>query len=49
MHSPPGELPFKQVFPDGSGYSASKLLPNAHDGVKRMNSQGKNAYSSSID
>jgi hypothetical protein len=39
----------KRAFPDGSGYSASKLLPNAHDGVERLNSEGKDAYSSSID
>lgn len=39
----------KHAFPDGSGYSASKVLQNAHDEVKRMNSKDKDAYSSSID
>ncbi|MEJ6487473.1 hypothetical protein N0Y54_40540 [Nostoc punctiforme UO1] len=27
----------KRAFPDSSNYSASKVLPNAHDGVKRLN------------
>jgi hypothetical protein len=39
----------KHAFPDGSDYSASKVLQNAHDEVKGMNSKDKDAYSSSID